>query len=1052
MAVRFGVLGPLVAQDARGPVELKGPRHRAVLARLLVARGRVVPAARLVDDLWEDPPDGAQAALQTFVSALRRALEPDRAPRAPARLLVTEGPGYALRAEPDAVDAWRFEDAVSATADLLAAGRADAALARVDEALALWRGPAYAEVDGFPWARAEIARLDELRLLAGERRAEALLALGRAAEAVPDLEGHTEAHPWREEGWRLFALALYRAGRQGDALAALRRARKVLADELGVDPGPALRGLEADVLAQAPRLTPTRPVPALVGRGEELDRLLDAAATAATRGRLGLVLLSGEAGAGKTALAEAAAARLSAQGWTTAWGGNPEHEGVPAGWAWTRILDTLEGPGPESEAGADPVTARFRWHRAVGAHLARTARQAPLLLVLDDVHWAGEETLALLAAVVTEPVPAPVLVVAAYRTTEVSPELAEFLGRVARTEPVRLYLGGLPQTAVPDLVRAATGLVVDEETAAVLHRRSAGNPFFLRELARLLDAEGTEGLAAVPPGVRDLVRYRAGKLPEDVGRTLRMAAVAGTRVDPDVLSAAAGQDVLDALETAMAQGFLTEELRFSHDLVRDALYQDVSPVRRARWHARIGEAIERLRPGDVEALAHHFLLAGSDRAAGYARAAAEQAEARFAPHEAVRLWRAALDAHDRSGSDDVRTRLELVMGLVRALPFTGELWQAGRYREEAVTLAERLGDPVFTARVIGAFDVPAIWTEHDDPALAARLAAVAERTLEALPPEETAARGRLLATLVLELRNTGGARANEAAREAEEIARRLDDPALLAFALNARFMRSFGTAGLAPERRRIGEELLELAIRHGMVTFEVLARLVLVQAHAALAGFAVADEHAAVADRLAADYRLPLVAPFTRWYRALRTAVAGEPAEAAYRDAAAGLAGTEMSGVDNGIGAFALLCHRISQGRLPEDGEFGGYTPWCRPLVLLGAGREDEARAALAAVPPSPRDLLYEARTCLHAVAAVELGGELSTLYEELLPAAAELAGAGSGMLTLRPVAHYLGDLATALGRPDEAAAHYRQAAAVAARAGAPHWAAAARAGYRPLS
>src|SRR5690349_10948174 len=203
VVITFRVLGPLTADDERGPVDLKGPRHRAVLARLLVARGRVVPVDTLVADLWEDPPDGAVGALQTFVGALRKALEPDRPPRTPARLLVTAGPGYALRAED--VDAWRFEAAVTGTPE------------QIDEALTWWRGPAYAEFADQPWARGEIARLDELRLLAVERRAAALLDVGRAAEAVPDLEAHTGAHPWREEGWRLLALARYRSGRQGDA-------------------------------------------------------------------------------------------------------------------------------------------------------------------------------------------------------------------------------------------------------------------------------------------------------------------------------------------------------------------------------------------------------------------------------------------------------------------------------------------------------------------------------------------------------------------------------------------------------------------------------------------------------------------------------------------------------------------------------------------------------------------------------------------------------------------------------------------------------------------
>ncbi|PXY35898.1 BTAD domain-containing putative transcriptional regulator [Prauserella flavalba] len=1057
-SVRFGVLGPLVAEDAGGAVDLKGPRHRAVLARLLIARGRVVPVHRLVDDLWVSPPDGAVGAIQTFVGALRKALEPDRPPRTPARLLVTVPPGYALRAEADAVDAWRFEAGVTASGEALARGDARGALTTVDEALAWWRGPAYAGFADEPWARGEVTRLDELRLLAVERRAQALLDLGRGAEAVPDLEAHLEARPWREEAWRLLALARYRAGRQGDALETLRRARAVLAGELGVDPGPALRELESDILAQSPRLDPAPAVrmPTLVGRAAELDRLIGAADAAVARGRLGLALVSGEAGAGKTALAEALSARLADRGWVTAWGASPEQDGSPAAWPWTRILTELaaEGTVPaEPGPGTAPATARFEWHRAVAGFLGTLARRAPLSLVLDDLHWAGEATLELLAALGTDPVPAPVLVVATYRTTDTSPALTALLGRLARAEPARVYLGGLPAGELPALVRATTGREIDAATAGALHERTGGNPFFVRELARLLDTEG--GLSGVPAGVRDVVRYRLDTLPESVRTVLREAAVVGTEVDLELLS---GDDALDAAETATAAGFLVEHepgrFRFAHALLRDTLYADLSASRRARLHAAVAGRLERLRPGDVAALAHHHLLAGTavsaERTVRYTRAAAEHAERRFAPHEAARLWRAALAADDRAGDGDVRHRLDLIMGLVRAQAVTGALGEARDLRAEALTLAERLGDPVLTARVLGAFDVPAIWTEPDDPALAHRIAEVAERTLAALAPDESALRGRLLATLALELRNTGGDRAREAAELAESVARSVGDPGLLAFALNARFMQSFDRAGLAPERVRIGTELLELATTNALVTFEVLGHLVLVQAHSALADFHAADRHAQAAGRLGDDHDIPLVGVFTQWYEALRTAVTGPPAaaEAAYRVAATRLSGTGMSGVDNGILPLALLCHRLQRGGSPDPGrdiDFGGYTPWCRPLVLLAEGRTAEAREP--AIPASPRDLLFEARTCLHAVAAIALGDQdtMARLYTELEPAAGELAGAGSGLVTLGPVAHHLGDLAAALGRRAVAGEHYRQALDVAERAGAPHWAEAAR-------
>ncbi|GII31575.1 BTAD domain-containing putative transcriptional regulator [Planotetraspora mira] len=1093
--VTFGVLGPLEASDGHGPIPLKGPRHRAVLARLLVAKGRVVPVDRLVGDLWDLPPDGAVGAIQTFVSALRRALEPDRPPRRPARLLVTAPPGYALRAAPESVDAWRFEAMVSEAGSSLPAGRAGEALTGLEEALTLWRGPAYAEFAEEGWARGEITRLDGLRLLAVERRAEALLALGRPAEAVPDMEAHTADHPLREDAWNLLALSLYRSGRQGDALAVLRRAREVLAGELGVDPGPGLRRLERDILAQAPHLTApvraedtgprhvavpytTTAEPAgrpFVGRVQELTRLETAAAAAAEQGGFGLALISGDAGAGKTALAEALSETLAARGWTTAWGRSPEHDGAPGAWPWIQIFSDLagtepapavspEGPGPgaESATSADRAVARFRAHHAAASHLGEVAKRGPVLLVFDDLHRAGEETLDLLTTLVAESAAGPVLLVGTYRATEISSGLTEALARFARVEPLRVYVGGLPEAATDELVRAVIRRDVDARTTQVIHRRSGGNPFFVRELARLVDAEGRAALDAVPPGVRDVIRHRLARLPRPAQGVLRQAAVIGGDIDVDVLAALVEDEglLLDALESALLAGFLTERepgrLRFAHALVHDTLYDDISRPRRARWHAAVAETLERLHPGDVTSLAHHFGRAESRltavRAAGYARAAALEAERRFAPHEAARLWSQAVAAHDRAGQSDVRGRLEAVMGMVRAQAVTGGLESARRHRAEAIAAAEELGDPQVTAEVISAFDVPAIWTRNDDEDLARQIVHAIERTLTALPEGQEAQRGRLLSTLALELRGIPTDRGSRAAREAETIARRLGDPSLLAFALNGRFMQAFQRAGMAPQRARIGAELVDLATRHHLVSFEVLGHLILVQAHSALAEFAVADTHTAAVDRLAERYDIPLVGVFTRWYAALRLAVGGHSAEAeaAYRAASAALAGSGMPGVEHGILPMALLCLRIQKGGRPEtdeEADWGPYARWARPVTLLAAGRRDEAEAAAKAIPDSPRDLLYEARTCLAALTAIGVGDRpaMEDAYARLRPAGGELAGAGSGLLTLGPVALHLGDLAVALGRRDDAADHYRQASTIADKAGSPLWTAGAR-------
>ncbi len=250
--LRLGVLGPLSASIDGVDVGLGGRRQQAVVAVLLVARGQQVSTERLLDTLWDGvPPPSGAASLQSYVSHVRRALEPDRAPRTPSRVLVSRGSGYALVVDDDDVDAWRFEDLVAR------ASRAADPAARVSllrDALALWRGPALAEYAGQGWADTEARRLGELRDVAREQLLAARLDTGDSAIVVPEAERLLAEEPLREERWRILALALYRSHRQADALDALRRARALLADELGVDPGPALRALESEVLAQSPTL------------------------------------------------------------------------------------------------------------------------------------------------------------------------------------------------------------------------------------------------------------------------------------------------------------------------------------------------------------------------------------------------------------------------------------------------------------------------------------------------------------------------------------------------------------------------------------------------------------------------------------------------------------------------------------------------------------------------------------------------------------------------------------------------------------------------------
>ncbi|MFJ8109090.1 BTAD domain-containing putative transcriptional regulator, partial [Streptomyces sp. NPDC096132] len=266
--LRIRVLGSLGAEVGGEPVDLGTPRQRAVLSLLTAARGGVVPVDRMTDALWRgEPPAKALVSLHTYVSHLRRSLEPGRPPRTPATVLVTAPPGYALRLSPDAVDAWRFEASVGR------ARRAPAEEARalLTEALGWWQGPAFAEHADETWAAPEVARLTELRTEAGELAVAADLRTGRAAEAVLAAEVLVGQSPLREEGWRLLALAHWAGGRQADALSTLRRATRTLREELGCDPGPALTELQRAVLTQRAELlhasvrlpsTPTVPAPA----------------------------------------------------------------------------------------------------------------------------------------------------------------------------------------------------------------------------------------------------------------------------------------------------------------------------------------------------------------------------------------------------------------------------------------------------------------------------------------------------------------------------------------------------------------------------------------------------------------------------------------------------------------------------------------------------------------------------------------------------------------------------------------------------------------------
>ena len=244
--MRFGILGPLEVDAGGGPIPLGGPKQRAVLAYLLLRANELVPADTLVDQIWgEEPPERARNVIQTYISHLRKTLGGDR--------IQSHAPGYRLRLDPTELDATRFNALIRDGKKALSVDP-NIAVSTLDDALALWRGPALADLADQPSLLAEAARLDELRLGAQETRIEGLLAGGAQARAIGELETLLARHPWRESLWGLLMVALYREGRQAEALNSFQRAREILADELGIDPSPELVRLHERVLKQDPGL------------------------------------------------------------------------------------------------------------------------------------------------------------------------------------------------------------------------------------------------------------------------------------------------------------------------------------------------------------------------------------------------------------------------------------------------------------------------------------------------------------------------------------------------------------------------------------------------------------------------------------------------------------------------------------------------------------------------------------------------------------------------------------------------------------------------------
>jgi DNA-binding SARP family transcriptional activator len=636
-SLTFRLLGPFEVLRDGDPLELGGPQQRAVLAHLVLEAGRVVPVDRLIARVWGDePPAAALGTLQSYISRLRRALEPARAAGAPARVLASEAPGYLLRVERDTIDLFRFESLADEGRRAAEAGDTATALDRFDEALTLWRGPALAGLAGEISVEAVIVRLEEGRTAVVEDRFDAELALGRHGAVIGRLQEAVAEQPLRERLWGQLALAQYRAGRQADAVRTLATARTTLGEELGLDPGPDLQRLELQILNHDPALAVVpvateRPVPTppptpaaapppppapsdVIGREREQQEIVAALDTVAA-GNAVVLLVDGEAGIGKTTILDDVGRETQVRGWPLAWGRCVEGGMAPALWPWVEAVRSLARAAPPEQRAAfvgdaadvDALLAveagtSFQLADQLAAALARASAVTPVVVVLDDLHWADPESLELLSLVGARLAGTPVLLAGAHRPLDLGDlgPLATTLGALARLPSVRrLSLGGLAPDDVAAMMQAVAGATPDDAAAARMHERTGGNPFYIGELTRLLVSERQAPAGtAVPTAVRDVVRQRLARLPDRSLEVLAVAAVLGPDIDLRLLTAATGlaaDRCLDDLDPAVVTRILVPSeggrFRFGHALVRDAVLADLSPLRLARLHQRAADAI-----------------------------------------------------------------------------------------------------------------------------------------------------------------------------------------------------------------------------------------------------------------------------------------------------------------------------------------------------------------------------------------------------------------------------------------------------------------------------
>jgi class 3 adenylate cyclase len=849
------------------------------------------------------------------------------------------------------------------------------------------------------------------------------------------------------------------------------------------------------------------PATAYVGRVAERERLTELWGKVCERS-LRLALIAGEAGVGKTRLSTHLALELHGEGATVLYGRCDEDLGVPYqpwvqalghlvkeapqrvldahverfGGDLARLVPALRDRVPElpSPRDSDPETERYLLYAAAAGLLEGAGEQEPLLLILDDLHWADAPTLSLLRHVVTAGSSMAVMVVGTYRDSDLARDhpLTALLADLHREQGVeRIELSGLDAEDVLSLMEAA-GHELGERGRALaeeITRETTGNPFFAGELLRHLTESGAivredggrwqlvgdVAELGLPQSVREVIGRRVERLGPEARTALSAAAVIGRDFDLDLLLSVLELPearLLDLLDEAVAAALLRESseragrFTFTHGLVEHALYEDLGRTRRARLHKRIAEGLEEQcsdEPGErLAELATHWaaadVSADNAKAIHYARRAAERALEQLAPDEAARWYLQALELHDRAPEGDRSERCELLIGLGEAQRQVGN----PAFRQtllDAATLAQDLNDADRLCRAVLA----------NSGGWASQFGAVDSERVEAQEaaagalPDDDPRRAHVLALLACELHFGGEQeRCRALAAEAIDIARAADDPAVLAHTLvNASW--AIWVPDTLLERRRLSDEAVDLAQRldDPWLSFLAVSRRMMV-------GMEAGDRSLFESDltrlrALATSVPQPLIARSRLLLESTFALVQGDLQASEQWAIKARETGT-AAGQPDAVMMFAAqrFWIRYYQGRLGElveqmmqaVGEPGNDWRAATALALIESGREDEARELLLAedFQSLPRDRRWSIDMLLWADVCSRLGvvDRAGELYELLSPLSGQLAANGS--LVEGTIAWALGTLMATLERYEEAEGHFAAAAEIEESLGAP--------------